>query len=296
MLVCYRRNPKFDYIKPKGFNEALELLKDNQNGQYLVYAGGTDLMPKLKNRKIDIPGAVVDLKGLSDLDYIRYNEQDGMTIGALTSIYDVATSSLVNEMYPVLAQGANSIAAVHIQNRATMVGNICSAVPSADSIPPLLTLEAKAKCVSHSGERDVSLLEFFSGPMQNVLQPGEIIKEIQIPPVKQGMKGKYLKLSPRVRMDLAIVGVAVWGVVTEGIAQDVRIGLGAVAPTPIRAKQAEAAIHGKEMSAKVIEAVAKTAADEASPIDDHRASAEYRKMMIEVLAKRGLNSLIAETA
>ncbi len=296
MVVCYRRMPRFNYLKPGSLNDALELLKDNNENRYRVYAGGTDLMPKLKNRSIGIPEAIVNLKGIPDLDCIRYDDQEGLTIGALATIYDVAQSSLVRQNYPALAQGANSIASVHIQNRGTIAGNICSAVPSADSAPPLLALGAELKCVSLAGERTLAIQDFFSGPGRNVLSPGEMVEEIRVPPVPNGMKGIYLKLSPRTRMDLAVVGVAVVGTIADGCFKDARIALGAVAPTPIRAGQAEAALNGKETDTEFIEKAAKTAANEASPIDDHRASAEYRRMMLEVLVKRALNSMVAQTA
>jgi carbon-monoxide dehydrogenase medium subunit len=261
----------------------------------MVYAGGTDLMPKLKNRSIGIPEAIMNLKGIPDLDYIRYDDRKGLTIGALATIYDVAGSPLVRENYPALAQGAHSIASIHIQNRGTIVGNICSAVPSADTAPALLALEAQVKCVSRSGERTVAMQDFFVGPGRTLLSPGEVVEEIQVPPVSPDTKTIYLKLSPRTRMDLAVVGVAVVGTVNDGNFKDIRIGLGAVAPTPMRAVQAEMVLDGKGIETESIKNAAKTAANEASPIDDHRASAEYRQMMVEVLVKRGLNSIVTQT-
>ena len=296
MVVCYRRMPKFDYLKPASLNEALELLKDNGEGRYRVYAGGTDLMPKLKNRSIKIPEAIVNLKGIPDLDYIRYNDREGLAMGALATIYNVAGSSVIRENYAPLAQGAHSIASIHIQNRGTITGNICSAVPSADSAPPLLALGAQVKVVNIHGRRTLAIEDFFSGPGRNALLPGEMVEEIRIPPAAPGMKGIYLKLSPRTRMDLAVVGVAVAGRVIDGRFQDVRIGLGAVSPIPMRAVQGEAALEGNKAETKIIEAAAKAAADEASPIDDHRASAEYRRTMVEVLVKRGLNSIATKAA
>jgi carbon-monoxide dehydrogenase medium subunit len=288
--------PVFDYMKPRSLPEALDLLKDNDGSHYRVYAGGTDLMPKLKKRDIKTPQAVVDLKGIPGLDYIRYSDEEGLTIGALASVYDVAASPVIKEKYPALAQGAGSIASVHIQNRATIVGNICSASPSADSAPSLLSLGAEVRCRSHAGERIVALEDFFAGPNQNALLPAEMVEGIRVPPVKPGMKGVgvYLKLSPRERMDLALVGVAVVGTVYDNQVQDIRISLGGVSPTPMRARSAEAELAGSVLDTKSLERAAQMAGGESCP-SGRRASAEYRCMMVEVLVKRGLEHLAAQT-
>jgi carbon-monoxide dehydrogenase medium subunit len=284
--------PKFEYLKPGSLEGALNILKDNDAQQFRVYAGGTDLMPKLKKRDIEVPRAVVDLKGLPNLDYIRYGDEEGLSIGALATVYDVSNSPLVKEKYPALAQGAASIASVHIQNRATIVGNICSASPSADSAPSLLAMGAEVRCLSHAGERTLSLDNFFAGPNKNNLLPGEIVKEIRVPPLKPGTKGVYLKLSPRGKMDLALVGVAVVGRVEENRVREVCISLGGVSPTPVRACLAENELNGTNLDERSIIRAAEIASGECSP-SFRRASVEYRCMMVEVLVKRGLQSLLA---
>ncbi|MFH1033970.1 MAG: xanthine dehydrogenase family protein subunit M [Pseudomonadota bacterium] len=293
MVVFYRRMPRFAYLCPGSLPEALRILQDNHDGRYRVYAGGTDLMPKLKKRMIETPQAVVDLKGLPELDYIRFDPEQGLVIGALASIASVAASPVIRDKFPALAQGAGNIAATHIQNRGTIAGNICSALPSADSAPALLALEAQVNCLGQTGRRTVPLAEFFSGPGQTCLGSDELVEDIRVPPAGAGLKGVYYKLSPRRRMDLAVVGVAVVGRVEDGRVQDVRIGLGAVAPTPLRARQAEAEIMGAPLEASQVDRAARAAAAEARPIDDHRASAEYRRLMVEVLVRRGLQALAA---
>jgi CO/xanthine dehydrogenase FAD-binding subunit len=280
MVTFYRRLPKFDYIKPKGIDEVLNLLASGSNGRYMVYAGGTDLIPRIKERIISRPEAIIDLKGIPGMDYIKYDDQEGLRLGPLATIRSVATSSIVREKCPIFGQAASSIASTQVQNRGTIAGNICSAVPSADSAPALLCLEARLSCISSEGERDIGIEEFFKGPMETALNSSEILREIKIPSVSNGLQGVYTKLSTRSRMDLAIVGVAVMAASHEGVITDIRIGLGAVAPTPIIKK---AAIEASE---------------ESSPIDDHRASAEYRKMMVEVLVRRGIKQNLSgrETA
>lgn len=291
MVVFYRRLPKMDYIRPGSIDEVLGFFSKGENGRYKVYAGGTDVIPKIKKRIMNSPEVLVDLKGIRGLDYVNYDEKDGLRIGALTTLRSVAESGVVKEIYPMLAQATGSIASIQIRNRATVAGNICNAVPSADSAPALLALEAEVKCISVKGERIIGIDEFFKGPGMTALEPDEIVKEIHIPVLHKNMRGVYIKLSPRSRMDLAVVGVAVLGSIEDGIFKDVRIGLGAVGPTPIRALNAEGLLAGAGADDKTINDAAMLAASEAKPIDDHRASAEYRRMMVEVLVRRGLKEL-----
>jgi CO/xanthine dehydrogenase FAD-binding subunit len=286
MVTFNRRLPKFEYVKPQGIDEALTLIAKHK-GRARPIAGGTDLIPKMQRREIASPHYIVDLKGISDLDYIK-DECDGLHIGALTTIYAVETSPLIQQKFGVLAQAAYSMASPQIRNRGTIAGNICNAVPSADSAPALLALEATVKLKGQEGERIVPLDDFFTGPNETVLTDGELLVEIHTPPLPPSSHGIYLKLTPRRSMDLAVVGVAVVVVPEDGVCKDIRIALGAVAPTPIRAKRAEAIIRGQRFSEEVIERTADTAVEEARPIDDHRASAEYRRAMIKVLVSRAI--------
>jgi len=293
MVTFYRRLPRLDYQKPGNLRETLELLDENREEQCLLYAGGTDVIPKLKERIMKPPKVLVDLKGIKELDFITYDENSGLRIGALATISSLLGEKSVKMNYPALFQGAKSIASTHIQNRATVIGNICNAVPSADSAPALLCLGAKVVCVSKMGERTLSLDRFFIGPNRTSLEPGEIVREIQLSPVRSGTGGAYLKLSPRSRMDLAVVGVAAVVRKDNGAFGDIRIGLGAVAPRPMRATKAEARLKGETLSEKVIAEAAKIAAQESEPIDDHRASAMYRRMMVEVLVKRAIQQALS---
>jgi carbon-monoxide dehydrogenase medium subunit len=288
MVTFYRRMPKFNYLKPRSIDELLDLLGSGRNGTYRIYAGGTDVIPKLKSRSMNSPEFLVDLKGISGLDYIRYEEESGMRIGALATIRSVAGSQLVKDRYPILSQAAGSIASTQVQNRGTIAGNLCSAVPSADSAPALLCLGARLLCVGKSGERRIGIEDFFKGPGETTLNSGEFLKEIQIPPLPGNTHGVYIKLSTRHRMDLAIVGVAASVRAEKGVIEDIRIGLGAVAPTPIRARMAEETLKGREATDEAIEETAQRAMEESKPIDDHRASAAYRKMMVKVLVKRAV--------
>jgi CO/xanthine dehydrogenase FAD-binding subunit len=294
MVTFYRRLPRIDYIRPESIDDLLELLSDNHNGRYRVYAGGTDLIPKLKGRLITPPKAIVDLKGIPGLDYIDYDDRNGLRIGALATIRSIETSPVVREKYPLLSQASASIASVQVRNRGTMAGNICNAVPSADSAPPLLSLEAMLLCVSKKGQRVINIDEFFTGPNKCTLEPDEMLREIQIPALHENFRGAFIKLSPRSRMDLAVVNVAVLCAKEKGKFKDIRISLGAVAPTPIRAQKAEMSLEGAKAHDRVILNAAKIASAESRPIDDHRASAEYRRMMVEVLVKRAIHKVLSD--
>jgi carbon-monoxide dehydrogenase medium subunit len=291
MVTFFRRLPRFEYLAPKTIDEALSLLAQYKT-RAKVIAGGTDVVPQLKRREIKAPQYIIDLKGIPGLDYIKYDEVGGLTIGALITIHAVEISSIIREKFSILFQAAQSMASPQVRNRGTIVGNICNAVPSADTATALLTLEAKLKLISQQGERMVNIEDFFTAPNQTVLADEEILQEIQIPSLPPHAKGVYLKLTPRRAMDLAIVGVAVVVIAENGLCNDIRIALGAVAPTPIRAKRAEGILKGQRFNEQVIEKAAQTAAEESKPIDDHRASAEYRREMVKVLTRRAINQAI----
>jgi CO/xanthine dehydrogenase FAD-binding subunit len=292
MVIYQRRLPQFTYLAPGTLTEALEM-RALQRGACMVMAGGTDLVPKLKSRKITAPQLIIDLKHIPDLDYIRYDEKNGLSIGALATLRAIEKSSLICAKYPILSEAAASMASIQVRNRGTAAGNICNAVPSADLAPALLVLEAGLILASKQGVRRVDIRDFFTGPNQTVVREDEILTEISVPVLPPGSRGCYLKLSPRRAMDLAVTGVAVLGTCDNGVFKKVRIGLGAVAPTPIRAKKAEEILRGQEITADNIEKAAEAAAQEARPIDDHRASADYRREMVKVLTRRALEQISA---
>jgi CO/xanthine dehydrogenase FAD-binding subunit len=290
MAIFYRRLPRFDYIVPKTLDEALKALNEHKGSAKLL-AGGTDLVPQLKKRELKTPGYVIDLKGISGLDGISYDAQ-GLQIGPLATISSIAQSPEVQERYPMLVQAALGMASPQVRNRGTFAGNICNAVPSADSAPSLLALNATIMIKSIRGERTSSIDQFFTGPRKTMLEADEMLVGITVPKPLPASRGVYLKLSPRHSMDLAIVGVAAVGISENGVCKDIRIALGAVAPTPIRAPMAEAILQGKPITSALINEAAKNAITQCSPIDDHRASQEYRCDMIYVLTKRALNQIL----
>jgi len=294
MVTFYRRLPKFEYLAPKTLKETLNLLAEHDPEKAMVYAGGTDVIPKLKSRLIEVPVVLVDLKDIPDLNYIVYDEKSGLRIGALATIRSVAEDSIVKERFSILSQAANSIASTQVQNRGTIAGNICNALPSADSAPALLCLKAKLLCIGQKGERTIKINEFFTGTGKTALNPNELLKEIQIPNMPENSKGVYIKLSRRSKMDLAVLGVAAVVSVENSLFSDVRIGLGCAAPTPIRANKAEEILKKHAISDELIMKAAQRASEESKPRDSHRASAQYRRWMIEVLVKRAINQALSK--
>jgi CO/xanthine dehydrogenase FAD-binding subunit len=291
MALFYRKLPRFQYLFPDTLENALSVLATHK-GAAKVLAGGTDLIPQLKRREIVAPGYVVDLKGIPGLDALTYNEQKGLIIGPLATMSTIEQSTVVREHVPILAQTASTMASPQVRNRGTFAGNICSAVPSADSAPALLASDASLLLKGPRGERIVPIDQFFAGPRETVLHPDEMLLEISVPKPLPMTRAVYLKHSPRHSMDLAIVGVAAAGMCENGACTHIRVALGAVAPTPIRARKAEAIVIGQRPSSGIIEEAARAASTECSPIDDHRASAQYRCDMVYILTRRALTQIL----
>ncbi len=283
-----KRTEAFDYYQPATVQEASRLLKANGPGGRIL-AGGTDLVIAMKEKGL-LPPYVVDLKRVPGLSGIRENSDGSIRLGALTTLYEIETAPLIKTKYPFLAQSAAEVGSIQIRNRATIGGNLANASPSADTSPALLALSATATIASASSERKLALEEFFKGPGQNAMDADEVLTEITIPKTGPSMVGEYIKFSPREMMDLAYVGIAaVYNLAkTDRKCTAVRIVLGAVAPTPIRARRAEAALEGQILSEALAEKAGRIAAEEAKPISDVRSSADYRRAMVGAMTKRAL--------
>jgi carbon-monoxide dehydrogenase medium subunit len=282
-----QRLPKFEYLTPRTLDEAIFMLSRHR-GEARVIAGGTDLLHKMKRRE-ETPRYLIGLKNIPRLDYIDYDESQGLRFGPLVTIHAIETSSLIRHKFPILSQAASSMASAQIRNLGTVVGNISSAVPSADMAPGLIVLGGKLKIANIKGEKLIPVEDFFTGPSVSVLAPDELVVEVQVPnpPPNSGMV--YIKHTIRAAMELAIVGVATMVAFQDGVYSEIKIALGAVAPTPIRAIRAETVLKGKPFSTKLVKEASETASDEARPISDIRASAEYRKEMVRILSERALN-------
>jgi carbon-monoxide dehydrogenase medium subunit len=290
-----KRTEPFDFYQPATLQEASRLLKANGPGGRFL-AGGTDLVIALKEKGL-LPKYVVDLKRVPGLTGIRVNNDGSIIIGALTTMRDIEISPVITKKYPFLAQSAAEVGSIQIRNRATIGGNMANATPSADTAPALIALHGTAKIAGVNGERTVALEEFFRGPGQTVMSADEILTEVTIPKTGPRLVGDYIKFSPREMMDLAYVGVAVvYNLGDDKKCDGVRIVLGAVAPTPIRAKRAEAALEGETLTEAVAEKVGAIAAEESKPISDVRSTAEYRRAMVGAMTKRAVLNAAAGPA
>jgi len=280
---------QFEYFAPKTIEEACSLLS-KYNGQARVFAGGTDLLVKMKHRRIT-PRYVINLKSIPGLDYISYDDKEGLRIGALASLEAVKTYATIQQRFGILAEAAGVVGSVAIRNQGTIGGNLCNAAPSAETGPALIALAAKVKIVGLGGERTVALEEFFTGPGETVLQTGEILTEVQVANLPSRSGGIYLKHSLR-GMDIARVGVGVVITLDGETCADIKIALGAVAPTPIRARKAEAVIKGQEPKKELMERAAQIASEESRPIDDIRSYAEYRRKMVGILTTQAIEQAV----
>jgi len=278
-------------VEPHTLDEVLQVLGARREKVKLL-AGGTDLVVQLKSREIAIPEYVLDLKSVPGLSNVTFNPESGLTIGALATISSIAESSDAQQYFPALVQAALSMASPQVRNRGTFVGNICNAVPSADSAPALLALKAMVRIKSLAGERTVPINEFFTGFRKTVLQSDEMVLDINVPTPPPGSRSVYLKLSTRHSMDLAIVGVAAWGIMTSDICQDVTIALGAVAPTPVRAPFAEEMLKGNKITPELIEEASQNAITQQLQRQSKRVSQDYRFDMVRVMTKRALTQVL----
>ncbi|MGD9041466.1 MAG: xanthine dehydrogenase family protein subunit M [Desulfobacteraceae bacterium] len=283
-----RRLPKFEYHAPTSLGEALDHLS-RYGDKAKVLAGGTDLLVSMKRREI-LPEHLINLKGIQELRHIHYDRKRGLEIGGLVTMGEIERSTIVREKYSVLWDAANVMAAPQIRSLATIGGNLCSAVPSADTAPPLVVLGATVTLAGKNGERTLLVEDFFAGPEVSVLNPDEILSHLSIPSPPENSGGAYLKLMRRNAMDLALVGVAACLALDGGkrVCKEARIALGAVAPTPMRALGAEELLLNQEPDEHLAMEAGKIAAEQAHPISDIRASKEYRTEMVRVLTKRAV--------
>ena len=283
--------PKFSYLTPKGLKEASALLVEHGDKARLM-AGGTDLLIRMSHRAVT-PSFVIGLRHLPGLDRVEFKAESGLSIGALAKLNAVAEHPDVVRFYPALAHAARETATVQIRNMGTVAGNICNAAPSADTATPLLVHGAEVRIVNPGGERILALSEFFRGPGLTALEQGEIVKEILVPNPGPRSSSNYQKLSARSKVDIAGVGVSVYmDLDEEGRIAVVRAALGAVAPIPMRARRTEKLLKGQAPSPELFAEAGRQAAEEASPISDVRASAAYRRKMVEVLTARALQKTI----
>ena len=281
--------PIKEYLRPASLKETLDLLT-SYPGSAKILAGGTDLL--IQQTLESSPEIVlISLRDIQELRQIKETGGGEIFVGAMVRHAEVAQSPLVNQYFPALAKASHWVGSPSIRSLATIGGNICNASPSADTAPPLLAYDARVIIVSPSGEKAIDIEDFFTGPSTNVLKRGEILKGFLLRS-KSGWVSDYEKLGLRKAMEIAIVNVCVAVAVDEHKScSGIRIALGAVAPTPIRAKKAESILKDKRVTPELIQKCAEVAAEETKPISDLRASADYRKKMVHFLVKKMVSAL-----
>lgn len=285
---------RFDYFEPATLDEAVALLGEAR-GTANMLAGGTDLLVQIREH-VRSPAQVINIKKILGLDALSFDENDGLRIGALTTTRAVETSDLVRRKYASLAQAVTHFASIQVRNRATVVGNVCRASPSADTLPPLIADAACIELRGHQGTRRLALEDFCTGPGRTRKSDDEIATQLIVPPPPPHTGKVYLKHGRRVEMELATVGVAV-SLTRDGDAcRELRIVLAAVAPTPLRVHAAEAVLRGRVPDAGAIASAALTAMHECKPIGDVRGSADYRRQMVGVLVRRAIEQAWKEAA
>jgi len=286
----------FELVTAKDSRQAVALLAEPAaSGKVRVIAGGTDLMADLKFApSAHMPDVMVDISRAEDLKAIAITEE-GLSIGALVTHTQIMRSPLIREMFPALVDAAHTIGAVQTRNLGTLGGNLVTGVPSMDSGPTLVALEAVVAIAGPAGRRQVPLAEFWLGPRKTVLKTDELLAEIIIPKKNLNKPTHFLKFGLRKGQALALVNVAAslfvdWD---KHVFVAPRIALGAVAPKVIRAPQAEAYLEGRMITPEAMAEAGRVAVGDAKPISDFRASAEYRRDLIAVLTKRALEGAYA---
>ncbi len=277
---------EFAYVKPQTLAETVALLAQH-GATARVLSGGTDLVGWLRDELVQ-PEVLVDIKGIAELRQLEF-AADTLQVGALTTFSDLLASQIVRQKFPLLCEMARTVGSRGIRNRATLVGNICSAVPCCDGGPALLVYEADVWVAGQAGKRKIPVTQWFTGPRQTALAPGEMVTRLEISCPGRSHGGAYVKLGRYQGEDLAQASVAVLALPSN----DYRIAFGAVAPTPVRAGKIEALLSGKPIDPTLLAGAQNLIPQETAPISDIRASKEYRALMLPVMLARSLEAAVA---
>jgi len=283
--------PKFELEEPTTVKEVCNLLQ--QNGKSRVIAGGTDLLVNMK-KKVITPEKVVSLDKIPDLNELSFSGENGLVLGSMVRIAELAISPVIKANYPALAIAAGKLGSPQIRNRATVGGNVCSARPAADMVGPLMAYGATAVIATPFGVKEEPVEKIFKGPGQTILEKGEFLINLKIKKPAPNTGISYIKYGIRHAMEIALVSVTSLVVLDKKTCQSARVVLGAVAPTFIRAPKAETFLKGKEISEEVVEKAGELASQDCTPITDIRASADYRRQLVWVLTKRSLNEAVMD--
>ncbi len=285
--------PEFDLIIPETLEEAMGILREKGAGCRIV-AGGTDVYVDMHG-KYETEPFLMDIKRIPELQEFRFTPGEGAVIGAAVTHHFLDRSTVIRQYYPALFEGASQVGSVQIRHRGTVGGNICNAVPSGDTLGPLLVLNAKAVLTGCGGEREVPLEEFFLGPKKTVRRPEELLEKILLPDPGRS-RSAYIKFTRRGAMDLALLGAsAALELDEEAKCRNVRISLTTCAPVPMRANEAEAVLEGQVPDEEAILAAGLAASREAKPRSSWRCTEEYRRDVIKEIVPRVIRTALDRT-
>lgn len=274
----------YEYHAPQTLEEIKTFL-ETYGDKTKILAGGTDVVPKMKSH-IYMPDHVVSIRNVKELREYHYDPAVGFLFGSNVKLREMQKMDFLKRDFTALYDGICGMSSTQIRNMSTVVGNICNAVPSADTAPGLIVLNAEIKIESTKGVRVVKAEDFITGVLTTVLRPDEIVTEVFIPPLAKHSASSYMKFAQRRALDLAMVGSAAWILLEGNIVADARIALGAVAIKPKRAENAERALIGNELTENVIKEAARCAGElDCLPITDMRATKEYRIEMVKAMTK-----------
>ncbi len=281
--------PSLEFHSPGTLEEVFALLATHGESARLM-GGGTDLLPRLKRRNAECQH-LIGLRQVEGLGEVSFDEGTGLAIGATALLAQVAELPAVGRHYPALAAAIDRLATPQVRNKAGVAGNLCNASPCADTATPLLAYGARVVIASAAGRREVGLADFIVGPGATVLEPGEVVERVLVPPPPEGLRSIFFKFSPRSKVDIAAVNLTLALTFDGERVDEAKLCLGTVAPTPMRAERAEGILTGQALDAQRIEEAAQAASRECQPITDFRASEEYKRRLVYVLTKRALETL-----
>jgi carbon-monoxide dehydrogenase medium subunit len=285
----------FEYMPAKTVKEACDLL--TKYGEEAKILGGGQSLVVLMKQDFVSPSYIIDIKDISDLDYIRYDEKDGLRIGALTTHRSLEKSAIVQDKFFMLAEMERTLASVPVRNWGTVGGNLAHADPASDLAPTLMALGAEVTMAGPNGERVINLDDFFIGFFETALRPDELLTEIHVPNSGQG-GGIYSKFAQRAT-DLAVVSVAVNLILdpdNRDLCKDIRIVMGSVGPTPLRSKRGEDLLKEQTLTDTLIEETARVSAEDAQPTTDINGSEQYKREIVDVLVRRTIKEAKARAA
>ena len=278
----------FRYEAAESVEQVVRLLQES-NGEAMVLAGGTDMIPQLREhaRRASL---VVDIKKIPELMGIQFDPTNGMRLGAAAPCYKIYSDQKIAAAYGALADSTRILGGWQIQSRASVGGNLCNASPAADSIPALIVCHAICHIARPSGQRTLPVDQFCIGVGKSALEQGELLVALELPPPAAREASAYQRFIPRNEMDIAVAGAGCSVVLDESgrTISSARIALSAVAPTPVAALEAQSWLAGKPATAETFATAGEMAKQVASPISDRRGTAEYRRHLVGVLVKRTL--------